>query len=48
MQEISLIIIMGITQYKQIVCYDRKGTMNQVEKREKKKKGKEKKNSFPQ
>jgi len=47
-QEISLIIITGITRYKQIVCYDRKGTMNQVEKRKKEKKGEEKKNSFPQ
>jgi len=35
-QEISLIIIIGIAQYKQIVCYDRKGTMNQVEKKSEK------------
>jgi len=46
-QEISLIIITGITRYKQIVCYDRKGTMNQVEKRKKKKKAKKKKTPSP-
>ena len=42
MQEISLIIMTGITRYTQIVCYDRKGIMNQVEKRKKKKAKKKK------
>ena len=38
MQEISLIIIIGMAWYKQMVCYDRKGTVNQVKKNDKEKK----------
>ena len=37
-QEISLIIIIGLAWYKQMVYYDRKGTMNLVKKKKKNKK----------
>jgi len=46
-QEISLIIIIGIAQYKQIVCYDRKGTMNQAEKKSEKNDEERKKTPSP-